>query len=168
MSEETESVEMSYEAWVETYKPEENHIVAEDREYDGRMFETFGPEVEYVKTVPDSRIWTIIQADDGGLYITNGYHFVNRIGYFVTGVPYEGKGIEICVGDPDRYEVESGRLGFDVAIVDTANNRRVFCTFTDYETDQGYSGDAEQRAEALCALMNEADFDYPQNIVDTP
>jgi hypothetical protein len=51
------------------------------------MFETYGDEVEFVKSQSPANIWTYGDGDDGGGYIWNGWHFVNRLGYFITEVP---------------------------------------------------------------------------------
>ena len=55
--------------------------------FDGTMFETFGDELAFVRDQPADRIWSLVQGDDGDLYVVSGYHLVNRLGYFVTGRP---------------------------------------------------------------------------------
>jgi hypothetical protein len=55
--------------------------------FDGLMFETYGDEVEYVKSMPPDRIWMYGDGDDGGTYIWSGWGFVNRIGYFISEKP---------------------------------------------------------------------------------
>jgi hypothetical protein len=82
----TNFIEMDFDEWVDTYKPILNHIDT-NASFDGTMFETYGEEVEFVKAQEESRIWMYGDGDDGGTYIWNGWHFVNRIGYFITDVP---------------------------------------------------------------------------------
>jgi len=77
---------MDFEEWIETYKPISNHIDT-NASFDGLMFETYGDEVEFVKSANPDCIWTYGDGDDGGSYVWNGWHFVNRIGYFITEVP---------------------------------------------------------------------------------
>jgi hypothetical protein len=79
-------IEMTEEEWFETYKPIKNHIDT-NASFDGHMFETYGDEVEFVKSTPLNRVWMYGDGDDGGSYIWNGWHIVNRIGYFITDVP---------------------------------------------------------------------------------
>ena len=79
-------IEMTEEEWFDTYKPIKNHIEVTSS-FDGHMFETYGDEVEFVKTQSPDKIWMLGDGDDGGSYIWNGWHFVNRIGYFITEVP---------------------------------------------------------------------------------
>ena len=79
-------IEMDFDEWVDTYKPIPNNIV-EDSSFDGTMFETYGDEVAFVKKADPSYIWMYGDGDDGGTYIWNGWHIVNRIGYFITEVP---------------------------------------------------------------------------------
>jgi hypothetical protein len=55
-------------------------------------FETYGEELDYVLKIAytePKRIWTLVDGDDGNLYIASGYHLVNRINYFITHNPCE-------------------------------------------------------------------------------
>lgn len=79
-------IEMDFDEWCDTYKPIKNHI-DKDSSFNGDMFETYGDEVAFVKEQDNSYIWTYGDGDDGGSYIWNDWHFVNRIGYFITEVP---------------------------------------------------------------------------------
>ncbi len=79
-------VEMDFDEWFDTYKPIPNNIDT-NASFDGHMFETYGDEVEFVKKADPAYIWMYGDGDDGGSYIWNGWHFVNRIGYFITEVP---------------------------------------------------------------------------------
>jgi hypothetical protein len=94
-------IEMTEDEWFNTYKPIPNNIDT-NASFDGHMFETYGAEVEFVKKADPNHIWTYGQGDDGGLYIWNGWSFVNRIGYFITELPCpENTTIQIMVGEPD-------------------------------------------------------------------
>jgi hypothetical protein len=80
-------IEMDFDEWVDTYKPILNHIDT-NASFDGTMFETYGEEVEFVKAQDENRIWMYGDGDDGGTYLWSGWGFVNRIGYFITDVPF--------------------------------------------------------------------------------
>ena len=83
--------EMDYDAWVAKYKPIANNLRGNANE---DMFETYGDELHYVlgvKRFNPNQIWTLIEGDEG-LWITSGYHFVNRLNYFITEMPFEGEG----------------------------------------------------------------------------
>jgi hypothetical protein len=80
-------IEMDFEEWVEQYKPISNHIDT-NASFDGTMFETYGDEVEFVKSQSPANIWMYGDGDDGGSFIWAGWGYVNRIGYFVTEVPF--------------------------------------------------------------------------------
>jgi hypothetical protein len=84
-------IEMDFEDFVKTYKPITNHIDKnasfQDESGQGIMFETYGEEIEFVKSANPNCIWTYGDGDDGGSYIWNGFHFINRLGYFITEVP---------------------------------------------------------------------------------
>lgn len=80
--------EDEFEAWDTKYQPIQNHIDP----HAGDKFETYGAELDYVLKVAytePKRIWTLVDGDDGNLYIASGYHLVNRINYFITHNPCE-------------------------------------------------------------------------------
>ena len=35
------------------------------------------------------KVWSLVEGDDGNLYISSGYHIVNRLNYFITHNPCE-------------------------------------------------------------------------------
>jgi hypothetical protein len=98
-------IEMDFDEWCDTYKPIINHIDSNasfDNGNGGVMFETYGDEVEFVKSQSPENIWMFGQGDDGGTYVWNGWGFVNRLGYFITEVPCpDGLTIQVQVGEPD-------------------------------------------------------------------
>lgn len=73
---------ISYERWLEKYRPIPNPLDL-NATFDGRMFETYGAELEFVCAQSPSTIWTLVECD-GKIRICQGLHFVNRLGYFVT------------------------------------------------------------------------------------
>jgi hypothetical protein len=94
-------IELTFEEADEQFKFMVNNY-DENASFDGLMFETYGDEVEYVKSKPENRIWMYGQGDDGGLYIWSGWGFVNRIGYFISEKPFpDNTIIQIMVGEPD-------------------------------------------------------------------
>jgi hypothetical protein len=97
-------IEMTFDEWVDTYKPIVNHIdtnASFDNGYGGLMFETYGEEVDFVKEQPENRIWMYGDGDDGGGYLWSGWGFVNRIGYFITEVPFpDNTTIQVLVSTP--------------------------------------------------------------------
>ena len=79
-------IEMDFDEWCDTYKPIQNPY-DDNASFDGAMFETYGAEVEFVKSQSPDKIWMYGDGDDGGSYIWSGWGFVNRLGYFITEVP---------------------------------------------------------------------------------
>jgi len=71
----------------------ENHFIKEEyREssaFEGMMFETYGEEIDSVKSVDPKRVFTLIEGDNNTSVIDPGYHWVNRIGYFISKEPHE-------------------------------------------------------------------------------
>ena len=87
-------IQLTEDEWFKQFKPIPNHLDENASFNDGEhgyMFETYGDELEFVKSQDSNRIWTYSDGDDGGTYITEGYHVVNRIGYFITSVLYDDK-----------------------------------------------------------------------------
>lgn len=73
--------------WSE-YNPIKNHI-DDNASLDGLMFETYGDELDFVKSQPDNLIWTY--CDDGETaFLSSGYHLVNRLGYLIASKPFKG------------------------------------------------------------------------------
>lgn len=102
-------MEMSEDQFEAKYKPQINHIIRANAidtmadedicSFSGRLFETFGEEMEYVvEMAKKNRVVTIIEGEDemgddnemhSTLYIVSGCHLVNRIGYLVVCKPLE-------------------------------------------------------------------------------
>ena len=76
---------LTYNEWAEHYKPIKNEITKYQSDF-LTAFETYGEELEFVRSQPDENIWTEVDGDEG-VYIVNGYHLVNRIQYYVCEVP---------------------------------------------------------------------------------
>jgi len=111
-------IEMDLDEWFEKYKPIKNHI-DDTSSFDGHMFETYGEEVEFVKAQEQNRIWMYGDGDDGEGHIWSGWGFVNRIGYFITEVPFpENTDVQVnlndyyyfCEGCHQEWEGAAGHL----------------------------------------------------------
>ncbi len=86
---------MTYNEWEEKYKPIGN-MISDNYDNDGR-FDTFGEELDFVWSIQEAepnKVWTMVEGDDGW-YTINGFHFVNRVAYFVTELPFEGDFLEV-------------------------------------------------------------------------
>ena len=79
-----QNVELSYDQFVEMFKPVKNHIDS-NASFDGLLYETHGAELEYVRSCPTETVWTVLDCDECQV-ITSGYHHVNRLGYIVCDV----------------------------------------------------------------------------------
>ena len=120
---------MTYDYWVDNFKPIKNSLV----KYDQLHFETYGEEVEFVQKADNKYIWTEVDGDSG-TYIIAGYHFVNRISYYITENPWDDEFTEIpawcyrrcdCTdedgfedGNPDCPECEYGDINIPVDTVE--------------------------------------------------
>lgn len=104
-------VTMTLDEWEEEFCPIPNHI----RGGDSYLFQTYGDEVEFVKSkIDEHRVWTLSEGDDGNTYVGAGYHFVNRLGYYITETPYDTEAnydILDSLSEFDNCEHEATDLG---------------------------------------------------------
>lgn len=94
-------VELTWSEFVEQFKPIKNHFRENDESY---LFETYGEEVEFVKSVEPNRIWTFADGDMCS-YVSSGWHYVNRLGYHITEIPFdENKDYQIIISTEEECE----------------------------------------------------------------
>ena len=89
------------------YQPQQNHF-DNNASWDGCMLETYGEQLEHVKTVfkyAPARVWTVLDCD-GKTIVANGFHLVNRMGYVITENPAPD-GLYIEVLDADDFDYQS-------------------------------------------------------------
>lgn len=107
---EAKQVIMTEDEFYEKFNLVKNHI-EENAAFDGAMFETYGPEEEFIrKTAQEtpSKVWTIIDCD-GKLYYSSGFHYVDRLGYLITEEAVEeGTNIEVELEEVEPDEVNGG------------------------------------------------------------
>jgi hypothetical protein len=109
-------VSLTWKEFEEQFKPIKNHFRLDDP--DEIMFETYGEEIDFVLSKDTERkVWTYADGDYCS-YVTNGYHYVNRIGYYVCEVAYdENTDYEIIVSTETECECyneegyEDGEMG---------------------------------------------------------
>lgn len=96
-----------YEAFISIYRPISTGII--EGEPSRPMFAAYGRDLQTVRSTDDGHVWTIIDVDlsdgephpyegedgDNCWVIVTGYHYVNRIGYLITEVPWESAEIEV-------------------------------------------------------------------------
>lgn len=80
----------------EQYRPQKNHL-DDNASFTGCLYETSGEEFAYVRGVNPAAVWTVIDGDDGNLWIVSGLHYVDRVGYIVTEVTRENENDSIEV-----------------------------------------------------------------------
>lgn len=77
---------MTYNEWKEKYNP----VVDEcDNPW---VYETYGPDLEIVKLIPENYVWTLI-SDGENEFLLAGMHLVNRMLYVVTNRCWERNGL---------------------------------------------------------------------------
>lgn len=93
--------QISVEEWEKKYRPIPNKFDKnaswQDENGVGIMFETYGKELDFVKAQDWHNVWTYVDGDNGEPLISTGFAYVNRIGYFITEVPWEDKDLALTV-----------------------------------------------------------------------
>ena len=87
---------MTYDKWEEIYKPIKNTV---SKYPDDSLihFETYGEEYDAVTKAHEINpkiVWTEVDGDSG-TYILSGWHFVNRIHYYITENPFDDDDTEV-------------------------------------------------------------------------
>lgn len=91
------SVALHEDAFYEYFKPY-RHPDARHKIWGGLGLETFGDDLETVKKLDDSHVWTVLDGDSGNdQWISPGIHFVNRICYLVTEKSHQGINVEFRI-----------------------------------------------------------------------
>jgi len=85
-------IEMSESEWIAKYQPTEvlDGIPSggwTDEDGNDTLFETYGESSTFLSKQDSNYIWTLIE-EDGNMFIIEGCHFVNRMGYFLTEKPH--------------------------------------------------------------------------------
>ncbi len=84
-------------AFYEYFKPYRHHDSCYDI-WGGLGLETFGKDLDTVKKIDASHLWTVVEGGSGNdMWITPGYHFVNRICYLVTEKSHQGIDVDFRV-----------------------------------------------------------------------
>lgn len=69
----------------------------------GHGLETFGEDLQIVKSYSEGFIWTVVDGCEGpDQWITPGVHFVNRICYLLTEVPHGWAPVEFRIKNRPR------------------------------------------------------------------
>jgi hypothetical protein len=129
--------------WEARFKPIQNEVT-ENSCCEGQMFETYGDDLAYVRGVAEKtprKVWTILDCD-GKLILTNGMHFVNRMGYLVTRKSAPA-GVDFEI--PWSYDPED--LEFRIEVVSRATEEVLY-------EDERFADSAE---DALLQLSGEYD-----------
>ena len=67
---------------------------------DGESYKDFHPKVVnddekkvLEKALLEDRVWTLLEGDNGDLFLANGLHYVNRLDVYITEKPYDRNSI---------------------------------------------------------------------------
>jgi hypothetical protein len=96
-----------WDKWAEKFKPIKNHIFLEDDEH---MYETFGPELEFVVKQNARHIWTWIQGDMCDVIVA-GYDSELQLGYYITELPWENEDDYALLSDHEVCECDEQARG---------------------------------------------------------
>jgi hypothetical protein len=138
----TNELSLTWSEFVEQFKPEPNKF---SNDPDQQMFETYGEELEFVMKAKPNNIWTYLNTD-GGTVTVEGFHYVNRIGYFITEVPWiDSTSYEIdlemspeCCEACGEAETLDGELIMDVFRCDKQNGYCLNCCGCEDHTGEAW------------------------------
>jgi hypothetical protein len=112
-------IELSEDAFDQTYPLVPNHLDPSAGwaigEGTGCLFKIFGKELDFVREQDPNTIWTLLDGDDGDLYLASGYHLVNRIGYLISTVPVPGD-VSVQVHIPMEKQEEDDETNGDAHV----------------------------------------------------
>lgn len=74
------------------------------------LFDTRGEEFAFVMRQNPRTVWTLLDGDDGDMYVVNGLHFVNRVGYLLSTIPVTDN-VTVQVHLPMSSEEDSDLAG---------------------------------------------------------
>jgi hypothetical protein len=105
----TKFISLTPTEWQEQFKPIYNPAsLAKYADSKDVNFETYGDDLELVKeNVDKNLVWTFSDGDMCS-FISNGYHYVNRLNYYICSVPYdEDTEYEVIVSTEEECECYS-------------------------------------------------------------
>ena len=82
---------VTYDDFLEKYHPIKNHL-DENAGYDGFMFDTFDEQLHYIlqtNTHSPQNIWTLIEGENNDMWLSPGYHYIDRFGFIITKEPVD-------------------------------------------------------------------------------
>ncbi len=106
----TTFIELTEEAFDEQFRTLPNHLNPtapwDQGDAQGCLFETYGEEYEFIKSHDQSRVWTLVDNNDGTMNIISGLRWINRLGYLITQKPWPaGATVEVSFETkPDEEE----------------------------------------------------------------
>jgi len=95
-------IELTEAEFDEQYRAVPNHLNPhapwDQGDAQGCLFETYGEEYDFIKSFDRNRVWTLIDNNDGDTFILSGLHWVNRLGFLVTQIPWPaGSTVEVSL-----------------------------------------------------------------------
>lgn len=78
-----------YETFIEKYKPDMMDTDEDDEQI--KLYETYEKDWEEKAGEGCKFLWTLVETDNDRWYIIPGFHYVNRLNYIITQVPWDEK-----------------------------------------------------------------------------
>ena len=101
MAEMIEALVLHEDVFYEYFKPY-RHPLAQHNIWGGHGLETFGEDLNLVRSLDPDYVWTVLDGDSGSdQWITPGIRYVNRVCYLVTEKPH--RWIEVDFRCPFRF-----------------------------------------------------------------
>jgi hypothetical protein len=88
--------------WADKFKPKQNHL----SKFECKMYETYGEEYDYIKSLDPKYVWTNVQGDMSDLLVA-GVAWVNRLSYYVCEIPWEDEDDSVLLSVEEECECYS-------------------------------------------------------------
>lgn len=98
---------MTFDEWFDYYSPMPNPEGESGFCVDGisYMYDLSGKDLRVVSAAAaksPQTIWTLVEGDDGTLYVIDGFRRVNRIGFFITERANDGESVSVRCDQDDE------------------------------------------------------------------
>ncbi|MBU3625997.1 hypothetical protein ICN48_07080 [Polynucleobacter sp. JS-Safj-400b-B2] len=128
-------------------------------------WETFSPDIDEVVKIANSepgRVHTVVDGDDGRLWLTSGYHLVNRVFYIITQKPYLGPDFDIPCEDPKDFN----RLDFEAFKAVDLDEDIYWAENGGYYDKQAFLDLAKGSEELAYRIYSLCEWQCPETVID--
>jgi len=128
-------------------------------------WETFSPDIDKVIEIANSqpgRVHTVVDGDDGRLWLTSGHHLVNRVFYIITDKPYLGPDFDVPCEDPKDFD----RLDFEAFKAIDPDEEIYWAENAGYYDKQAFLDLAKGDPSLAYRIYAHCEWQSPETVID--